>query len=236
MTNSSSQRNKIFNKSNFSNWIIGGIIALIIAKVADPISEFIFSILLKIGGNFVTDISNSTYREISNGFSEQSSSTVLYFVFLIFLGLLEYIYINYVQNYKTHKRELNELLTSNNNSIIYLEPNNDITFDDSEGQDLETLKKQVKKKIRSTNFIFLDVTFLSLVLLLAITFFYGQSIFIRNKTVALTNNIEIVSPYITDVEYKQLKSNFHSIETQSDYNVLVEKLEIISDKYSLKLK
>lgn len=236
MTNSSSQRNKIFNKSNFSNWIIGGIIALIIAKVADPISEFIFSILLKIGGNFVTDISNSTYREISNGFSEQSSSTVLYFVFLIFLGLLEYIYINYVQNYKTHKRELNELLTSNNNSIIYLEPNNDITFDDSERQDLETLKKQVKKKIRSTNFIFLDVTFLSLVLLLAITFFYGQSIFIRNKTVALTNNIEIVSPYITDVEYKQLKSNFHSIETQSDYNVLVEKLEIISDKYSLKLK
>lgn len=38
-------------------------------------------------------------------------------------------------------------------------------------------------------------------------------------------DIEIVSPYITDLEYKQLKSDFYIIDSKADYIALSEKLE-----------
>ena len=52
----------------------------------------------------------------------------------------------------------------------------------------------------------------------------------------LTSNIEIVSPYISDLEYKYLKSKFHSMENRDDYNNLISELTVLGESYSLKLK
>lgn len=232
MSNIPSRKNKIFNKNNFSNWIIGGVIALIITKVSDPLSEFLFTNFLNIGGSIITYVSNSTYREISNGFSEQSSSVVLYFVFLLLIVLLEGIYLFFFLQFKIRKNELNKSFTSNDDSTAISENSNDVTSDNLHEQGIKSFKKRERANI----FYLLKRTFLCLFLLFILTYFYGQSNFIRNKTIALTNNIEIVSPYISDIEYKQLKSKFHSMETQSDYNELMEKLEDIATEYSLKLK
>ena len=55
------------------------------------------------------------------------------------------------------------------------------------------------------------------------------------STVTRTN-IEIVSPYISDQEYKQLKSDFFLIKTKDDYDNLQKELEIISENNQVDLK
>lgn len=58
-----------------------------------------------------------------------------------------------------------------------------------------------------------------------------------NKTITrTTNNIEIVAPYIDDYDYKCLKSNFHSMNSLSDFNDLNDKLEEYARKANLTLK
>lgn len=235
MSNDSFNKNKLFNKNNFSNWIIGAIIAVIITKVFDPLGEFLFSNILNIGGSFITYISNSTYSEISNGFSELSSSRALYLIYLLFVLFLTCTYSILFQKYKSRKNKLTQLFTSIDNTTQISEKSS-IVESDNLKENIETTKKQVRKLSRSNNFSFMIDTIWFLSFFLLISFFNGQSSFIRNRTIALTNNIEIVSPYITDEEYKQLKSKFHSMETQSDYKALMKELEIIADEYSLKLK
>lgn len=51
----------------------------------------------------------------------------------------------------------------------------------------------------------------------------------------IEHNIEIVSPYITDQEYKVLKSNSYSMKTMDDYNLLNEALEDVAEQHHLQL-
>ena len=51
----------------------------------------------------------------------------------------------------------------------------------------------------------------------------------------IEHNIEIVSPYITDQEYKVLKSNSYSMKTMDDYNLLYEALEDVAEQHHLQL-
>ena len=49
-------------------------------------------------------------------------------------------------------------------------------------------------------------------------------------------NIEIIAPYISDEEYKTLKSDFYQMEDIGDYNSLQNELNYIAKKNSLNLK
>lgn len=221
MGENSSKENKILSKNNFTNWIIGGIIALIVGKIMEPLFSYLFLSFLKIGGSFLTYIANSTYREISNGSSEQSASFALYLIYLCifcYLGHMLGESINSYQSLKIAPKKHNKISIPKDENILLSE--------------LNTLKKQSKRLRISYIFIIIVI----ILFMTALILFYGRSSFIRNKSMILTNNIEIVSPYISDIEYKQLKSKFHSIETQSDYEALMERLKSIAEEYSLKLK
>lgn len=74
------------------------------------------------------------------------------------------------------------------------------------------------------------------VMLLNTCFFIGKLNFINEKRTLALNNIEIVSPYISDMEYKMLKSKFYSIETKEQYDMLLKDLVSISSSNSIKLK
>lgn len=224
MNKDSSKENKLFNKNNLVNWIIGGIIALIIAKIMEPLFTNIFSFILNLGGSFITYIENSTYKEISNGYSEQSASSVFYLVYLSIYCFIGILFGDSIKGYLAFKNKQKHFDTPDAMTSIADEILSELST--------QTIDKERKKINFSYLFIFI---FLTIVLIL-LMFFYGRSSFIRNKTITLTNNIEIVSPYVSDIEYKQLKSKFHSIETQSDYEALIEELKSIAEEYSLKLK
>jgi hypothetical protein len=52
----------------------------------------------------------------------------------------------------------------------------------------------------------------------------------------MTNNIEIISPYVSDIEYKKFKSDFHTIQCSRDYEDLAQALQSIADAHSIPLK
>lgn len=218
-----SKENKIFNKNNLTNWIIGGIIALIIGKIMEPLFVHIFSLVLNIGGSFITNIENSTYKEISNGYSEQSASSVLYLVYLSIYCFIGVIFGDNIIDYLAFKNRQKKFKAQDAMSTT-----TNTTFSESSLQNIDKKRKKI--------FSYLLRIIFPAIILISLMFFYGKSSFIRNKTIILTNNIEIVSPYISDIEYKQMKSKFHSMETKNDYNSLIEELETIAKKYSLKLK
>lgn len=69
-----------------------------------------------------------------------------------------------------------------------------------------------------------------------LVFVYMQYSFVHAKIISSTNNIEIVSPYVSDLEYRQLKSEFHLMRNSDDYEKLVEKLHNIATENDIKLK
>lgn len=67
-------------------------------------------------------------------------------------------------------------------------------------------------------------------LVLFIILYNAFTVAVANSIARRTlQNIEIVSPYITDIEYKQLKSDFYLIDSKADYIALSEKLEHLMD-------
>lgn len=58
---------------------------------------------------------------------------------------------------------------------------------------------------------------------------------ISNTAHYTLQNIEIVSPYISEQDYKLLKSDFYSMQNMDDFNSLNQKLNSIADEYSLHL-
>lgn len=46
-------------------------------------------------------------------------------------------------------------------------------------------------------------------------------------------DIEIVAPYISDIEYKTLKSDFYRIDSKDDYISLTNQIEKLMDEYDL---
>lgn len=64
----------------------------------------------------------------------------------------------------------------------------------------------------------------------------GNIIFVTNCKTNSLCNLEIISPYISDEEYKQLKSTFYCIETKDDYINFTIAIDELGEKYSLNLK
>lgn len=64
----------------------------------------------------------------------------------------------------------------------------------------------------------------------------GNRTYINNCRTASLCNLEIVSSYISDAEYKELKSTFYSIQTKGDYEEFKSKIYGIGEMYSVELR
>lgn len=230
--------NKLFNKNNFLNWIIGGFIGLIITEIAKPFSVYLFSSFLNFGGNLITHISNSTYQEISNGYAEQTAYSVLCMVYCICIIGSMYLFSYEMHSFQDRTKKISELnikpITDDKHKP---EPNKEIQMHPS---DSTYIKASIRKIYRKLELLNKASFILSLVYIFIFLAFFiltvGRTTFIINRITSMTNNIEIVSPYISDQKYKELKSSFHSIENKEDYIQLMDTLNSIASKNSLKLK
>ena len=64
----------------------------------------------------------------------------------------------------------------------------------------------------------------------------GRASFINRSITKSLNNIEILSPFISDYNYKMLKSKFHLIKSKSDYDALNSEIEDLLKTYSIQLE
>ncbi len=243
MSNRKSNKSKLLTIESIQSLIIGTIIAFFVGKIFDPILTYLFSAFLNIGGGFIKYVSDSTYQQISNGFSEQSSMLILYVLYLSSWGLIGYIMSSIKIAYKSYTNRINDLEQKLNleHNVSGESPNSFETISIEQSQkSIEEDKNKIQKEInsmRKKNRIEFSIVILFLVTTFSfLVFSYSRVSFINKKITILTNNIEIVSPYISDSEYKKLKSDFHSIKNSDDYSNLLSGLNVIADKQSLKLK
>ena len=72
--------------------------------------------------------------------------------------------------------------------------------------------------------------------ILLIEFTYLSDLYIYKQATTTYTNIEIVSPYISDQEYKALKSQFHLISNENDFDKLTLAIDNIAKRNSIELK
>lgn len=229
---------KIFNKNNFSNWLIGGFIGFIITEISKPLLGYLYSLFLNFGGDLITSFSNSTYREISNGYAEQTDFSILCIVYYISLVGFMYISSYETNTYQSRNKMISELTMQPD--IIdkqNTESNKKIQAHPSSSTYNQLSNKKIRRKLELWNKAsFISSLIYIFMYLVFSIFIIGRTTFIIGKITSMTNNIEIVSPYISNQKYKELKSSFHSIETKEDYIQLMDTLSSIASKYSLELK
>ncbi len=229
--------------------ISGAVLAFLIGKILNPVLEIAYFYFLQIGNYFIKSFSDSVYKNISNGFAEQSSLAILYLCIILFVFLLELLYVglstfrnSILQKYDDLEESINDMermLSEKRNLPEQANSHTEENLDDLLAQN-KNLKKELhesyenykKDSTKKLSLLKICLVFSALFLL----FIYGKQVFISSAIAKTTSNIEIISPYITDTEYKQLKSRYHSISSKSDFDSLTATLNEIATEHSIVLK
>lgn len=246
-----------FKGINLKSTFIGILLTFVLAKFLNPVFEFFYSSLLGIKGSLINSISDSTYKQISKGFSEQESMFILYCLFIsacyLFLYILEKLrstYSAYIDSISSLEQSAKTAPPSKVNDSECQIPETleqiELYTEDlkQKYKELKLLHEETKSKvIQSTSrirkkakrelMLYIGMMFMVFV---AFSFAYGRQAFINNKITKVTNNIEIISPYINDTDYKILKSEFYSINSADDYKKLTNKISDFADSHSIVLK
>ena len=215
---------KIFSKTSIYAAIVGALLAFIVGKLFNPIFEFVFSLFLNIGGGFVQLISDATYKQISDGFSEQGTGVLMYVLNVVAVSAANFLR-EVFKNFCDKMINIIESKNANETQILPDKSNTSTRNKDAKLPTVKTVKRYYKALLFCTYF-----------LVAILVFVYMQYAFVNAKIISSTNNIEIVSPFVSDQEYRQLKSEFHLIQNSNDYEKLYDKLQDIADKNDIKLK
>lgn len=193
------------------------LISAIWEKILSPLFDRVLESVLSISNSLFTSISNHIYTEISNGVMDRYSPVVCSCLFGAFCAVTLFSLSN---SYMLYQSTL--LDTPSDNGL-----RNDPNVDEKEN----ALYQFSKHKF----LFYFSIIIAVIAHLSALTFLIQQS-YVTETALKLTNDIEIVSPYISDLEYKQLKSDFHSMQSRFDYDNLVLRLETIGSENHLRLK
>lgn len=193
------------------------LISAVWEKIASPLFDHALEGILSISNSLFTSISNHIYTEISKGTMDRYSPVVCSCLFGAFCAAT--------------------LLSLSNSYTLYQSTLLDTPSDNDLKNDPDVDKKELALyQFAKYKFLFSSSIVLAVIAhLFAFTFLIQQS-YVTETALKLTNNIEIVSPYVSDLEYRQLKSEFYSMHSRSDYDNLVFKLETIGSEHHLRLK
>ena len=217
---------KLDKKEPFQNTIVGILLLGIIGsalweKVISPLSTFLFLKISNLLSVLFTDWNNSLYTKISNSYYDRASVSMFLFVYGLVFGVFFALSLKSTPLFK----KLTVLLTLDKNDEDDTLP---------EIQKSSTSSTSVKKK---QNIVANFCTYLTvLILFIFVAFNAGEISYTEYTKSAILSNLEIVSPYIEDNEYKTLKSNFHSMDCEDDFINLVQELSEIATEYNLELK
>ncbi|MEY8265132.1 hypothetical protein AALA79_01945 [Lachnospiraceae bacterium 64-25] len=211
-------KKNIFNKENLIMVVIIPIlISAIWEKFLSPFLDFVMDKFLFVFNKIFTNFSNNIYKEISYGVIDKYSPII----FSIIMGCLcAYALVTTSEAHRLYKKSIQK--------FVYKKSSNDTyeAFDESEYSFV----------IQKSKFFYRFTIFIAIIAHIFTFFYLAKNAYIRENSLKLTCNIEIVSPYVSDSEYKQLKSSFHSMQSRSDYEELVDTLKAIGEKYELNLK
>ncbi len=224
-------------KANLPSILISSILGCFVVPFFSPLAVKLYELFLNIGGHFITYISDSTYQKISDGVSVYIQFFSFYFLFLFANIFLINAFSSNTSNIKSLYKEYDDTLTVLQNPDDTPEGHfsSEVTSKTAQKftqNPIAFIQSQSKKIHIFYRFYIILFAFACMFLL----FIYAQNSFVQNRAVSLSNNIEIVAPYISDFDYKKLKSDFHLIHSKSDYDRIEASLEEIAIEHSLTLK
>lgn len=201
--------------------------ALILSWVITPLSNWFFPKVLQIASRFSGTFEDFVYKRAAH-ITVESSSTLTLIVAYITLSYVVWIvcYISFRMKQRVYdlSDEILDLLQAD-------EP-------DTESDDIsleEEIKESEKKKKLAKRIHLLFSLSLWIGVLTAFFVIMFQ-IYVSSVSSKTLKHIDIAAPYISDQEYKQLKSDFFMIENKSDYDNLQKNINTIFEENQLDLK
>ena len=179
--------------------------------------DHILALLEPIAQNYV----DSVYKNASSGTSEWASYMLLASSYSFVYGYFLCVIYTFFKNHRTQTEQPQDL------NIIPIEECDVVT--EIVANDSTQNEPKQHRLVVVTFIILMIVGFLSLNVVIKNCLSHS----IQDNTL---KNIEIVSPYISDKEYKLLKSDFYLIETKADYLSLMQDLSNIAEHNNLTLK
>ena len=215
MSNPNNKEKKI--KINIPSIICTFLLTPIFEKILTPIYDYIANKFLSISHDGIQFISSLVYTRISQGVY----INIPFYIFIIIISFLLSLVLFFSVLHPYQKT----------NSCC------DATHPSScaKRQKLNIFTKlrclffnpEKRRKFMIVNSVLLYIIFILFIL---------STNFINNTITRTTNNIEIVSPYISDYDYKMLKSKFYSMNSRTDFDYLYSLLEQYSQNANVELK
>lgn len=203
-------------KETIRNIIIGIILIPIIEKILTPVYDFSADRFLSLSHAGIHYISQLVYTRIAKGVYINISFYIFVVIISVLLCLLLLsILLPYKKANSCCDAECTELC----------EKRKRLSF----GEKARCLIFNPSKRTKTT-------IFTSIGLYTFFMFFILSTNFINNTITRTINNIEIVSPYITDYEYKMLKSKYYSMDSREDYDEICDLLVQYANNADITLK
>lgn len=210
------------NRSEYFKAIITGVLStLLISWIITPATNWIFPKILHILDCFSSSFSDDIYRSIV-----VASDTGLILTILLISLIIFYFFIFF-------SIQLIHFLNCEYESTL---PDNL----KSQSRIATKIFKNGKKDLKSQHKTFKKISLFSYfslgLILFSMCFIAMRQIYISGISSKAHANIEIVAPYISDQEYKEIKSNFYRIDSKDSYEQFNTRLSIIANENSLELK
>lgn len=198
-------------------------------KILSPLFDDGLELVLSVSNRLFTNISDRIYTDISNGLVDKFPSILC----SCFFGVLCAITIYFL--FESHEMYKSYWLSFQNKHSKKIQ-NNKLNSDSDDSQDLANPQSLELYELSKRKFLFCSFFLIAIIVHLACFYSLSRQSYVQDTALRLTNNIEIVAPYISDLKYKQLKSEYHLMQSRSDYDNLVSELESIGLENNLPLK
>lgn len=221
------KKNSNFPYDMFVGIATSVISALILSWVITPLSNWFFPKLLQIASKFSGTFEDYVYKRAAHITVESSSTLTL---IVVYMTLYYVIWIVYYISFRTKERvydlpdELIDILQPD-------EPDTE-TADISLEEEIKE-SEQNKKRVKRIHMLLSLSLFIGV---LTASFMIMFQIYVSSISSKTLKRIDIAAPYISDQEYKQLKSDFFMIENKSDYDNLQKNINAIFEVNQLDLK
>lgn len=193
-------------------------------KLLGPLFDISLTWLSAFGGEFLQANINIIYIYIATGRPVDTS----WFLFIIVASLmLARLLMTASESIKSYKKlvEVHNKLTNPSDERHVVSAEKLLT-------DSEKMNRSIQSEKKFSRFCVI-LTACGYIAYLLYVLVVG---YINTTITKLTNNIEIVAPYVDDFEYKSLKSAFYSMEGADDYHSLITELNHIAETNGVKLK
>ena len=209
-------------KKDMTIGITAGIIStLLVTWFIQLITNWFFPKMINILTFLNASFSDFIYREIPYATTTRSNESALLFSFTtayIFLLLLFFLTYSLAKVYKILSIDTDT--SSSKDEIVFTEKKNPII-----------------SFIKLHNEIFFQISYaLFAFLIIFCVFITCKDLYIKEKASDLTINMEIISPLLSDQDYKQLRANFYSIDSKKDYDDFTNHLEAIANENNITLR